>query len=179
VYNGVVCDKRSPIRRIAFHALSPGHRFANMGLKILRYDDAFMAGQNREEYLEKKENYGTIPWKEKADPSNGWATPFVVGHKYKIHWGMTGLDWDRMTLDVSERYRENDPSLYLVHNFTDIRAEMDVKFNGKVVKNDTIADVPQDYKTGQHVLYEDQRVREFHFVVNGRFEEDGVMTAKR
>jgi len=24
----------------------------------------------------------------------GWAVPFVTGHKYKISWGYTGIDFD-------------------------------------------------------------------------------------
>jgi len=27
---------------------------------------------------------------------SGWTVPFVTGHKYKIHWGTVGLDFDRM-----------------------------------------------------------------------------------
>jgi hypothetical protein len=93
---------------------------------------------------------------------------------------MTGVDWDRMSLDISERYLENDDSLYLVHNFTDIRAEMDVKFNGgKNIANDSIAEAPQDYKTGQHILYEDTSIREFHFIVNGAYTEAGKMEKTR
>ena len=43
-------------------------------------------------------------YKPKLDPAHGWATPFVTGHKYKIHWGQTGLDYDQMTVDPSERW---------------------------------------------------------------------------
>lgn len=31
-------------------------------------------------------NYSVIPYKEKKDPMNGWAVPFVTGHKYMIWW---------------------------------------------------------------------------------------------
>jgi len=34
-----------------------------------------------------------------------WAVPFVTGHKYKISWGYTGLDFDQMQVDLSERWR--------------------------------------------------------------------------
>jgi cell migration-inducing and hyaluronan-binding protein len=139
-----------------------------------------MAGLNKEEYMANAENYGTILWKEKQDPSNGWATPFVIGHKYKIHWGVTGLDFTGMTLDVSERYLEDDAGIYFVHNFTDTRAEMEVYFNGgERIANDSIADTPRDWKTGQHILYEDPTIREFHFIVNGAYSEPGVMTFQR
>lgn len=66
-----------------------------MGFKILRYDDNIVAEYgNKTEYLKNKTNYGTMIFKTKLDPANGWATPFVTGHKYKIHFGMTGLDYE-------------------------------------------------------------------------------------
>jgi hypothetical protein len=43
-FDGVICDKRGRMRRVAFHSMSPSHRFLNMGFKILRFDDTFMAG---------------------------------------------------------------------------------------------------------------------------------------
>jgi len=81
-------------------------------------------------YIDNKENYATINFKLKQSPSKGWATPFVTGHKYKIHWGKTGLDWDRLTIDVSERWRETDHSIHLFHNFTDKRASYDMWIDG-------------------------------------------------
>jgi hypothetical protein len=81
-----------------------------MGFKIIRYDDDIIAdyGGNVTEYLADSSNYGTMPFKEKLDPSNGWATPFVTGHKYKIHFGMTGLDYEELIIDASERWEESD-----------------------------------------------------------------------
>ena len=68
-----------------------------MGFKVVRYDDNKLAHYgytNETDYLNNKTEYSTIIFKEKSDPGNGWATPFVTGHKYKIHWGMTGLDFE-------------------------------------------------------------------------------------
>jgi hypothetical protein len=94
--------------------------------------------------------------------------PFVTGHKYKIHWGKVGLDWDGAVADMSERWTEADKSIYLVHNFTDQRAHMDVHFNDVLIKNDTIPKFESQYSPGQHVLFEDETVREFHFIINGK-----------
>jgi hypothetical protein len=59
-----------------------------MGLKVLRYDDDILAEYgNLTEYMNDKSNYGTINFKEKQDPMNGWASPWVTGKKYKIHFG--------------------------------------------------------------------------------------------
>ena len=63
-------------------------------------------------------------FKPKKDPMNGWATPFVTGHKYKIHWGMTGIDFEQMQYSMSERWEVTDQAIYFVHNFSDIRAEV-------------------------------------------------------
>lgn len=66
-----------------------------MGFKILRYDDDQIAEYSNITDLHKnKTAHSTILFKPKSDPMNGWATPFVTGHKYKIHWGMTGLDFE-------------------------------------------------------------------------------------
>lgn len=70
-----------------------------MGFKILRYDDSVLAeyyGGNKTLYTADKSQHSTILFKEKLDPMNGWATPFVTGHKYKIHFGMTGLDYEEL-----------------------------------------------------------------------------------
>lgn len=80
---------------------------------------------------------------------SGWTVPFVTGHKYKISWGNNGLDWDQMQVGLSERWAESDKSIYFVHNFTDVRAAMDVSVNGMSIEspnfiNDTIG-FPKDY----------------------------------
>jgi len=67
-----------------------------MGFKILRWEDRDLQGYGMNEtlYMNNKSEYATIIFKKKLDPGMGWATPFVTGHKYKIHWGMTGLDFE-------------------------------------------------------------------------------------
>jgi hypothetical protein len=72
----------------------------------------------------------------------------VTGHKYKIHWGQTGLDYDQMTIDASERWQETDKHLYFVHNFTQATAGMDVKLNNVIVKDKSIPAKVEDYKPG-------------------------------
>lgn len=73
-----------------------------MGLKILRMDDHVLAEHaNVTEYINNKSNYATINFKEKQDPGNGWAAPFVTGKKYKIHFGQTGLDYEQLRFDLS------------------------------------------------------------------------------
>jgi len=107
--------------------------------RILKYDDDLMVSVNREEYLKDLKNYSSWPWLK-----SGWTVPFVTGHKYKIHWGTVGLDWDQAQVSLSEIWEESDKSIYMVHNFTDVRQKMDVNVNSLKIDdekyiNDTIS----------------------------------------
>ena len=113
-----------------------------MGFKILRYDDDIVAEYgNKTEYLANKTHYATMFFKKSGDPSMGWAVPFVTGHKYKFHFGMTGLDYEELIVDVSERWEPEDLPIYFVHNWTDVRMAIDFRVggsNGYLVENNTI-----------------------------------------
>jgi len=100
----------------------------------------------------------------------------VTGHKYKIHWGVwdfPGLDWEDLKIGITDRWAPLDDPIYFVHNYTDTRVDYDVDFVGgpdKVrAKNDSIALSTRDYQTGQWVLFEDPEIREFHFVITGKY----------
>jgi hypothetical protein len=72
---------------------------------------------------------------------NGWAAPFVTGKKYKIHFGQTGLDYEELRIDLSEKWLETDDPIYLIHNFTDIRAQIDFHIGSKdgyIIPNNSI-----------------------------------------
>lgn len=82
-----------------------------------------------------------------------------------------------MTLDPSERWEPTDKSIYFVHNFTDVRATIDVKLGGLMVNEyagegedkkttNVIPALEADYKSGQSILYPEDEVREFHWIVN-------------
>jgi len=140
-------------------------------MRILKFDDSEMATVDREEYIGTKENYTSYPWLK-----SGWTVPFVTGHKYKLHWGTVGLDWDKMSVGLSERWAETDKSIYFVHNFTDVRVQYDSTVRGKAnddTKNDTIGAFSKDWKLGNNVLYNMTDVREYHFIVNGKQPEEG------
>ena len=59
----------------------------------MKWDDNILANVNLTEYVSSN-NYTNVIFKELKDPNMGWAVPFVTGHKYKVNWGYTGLDWD-------------------------------------------------------------------------------------
>jgi len=95
-----------------------------MGLKVLKYDDDFIGAMDetaKKTWIDTKSNYGTVFWKEKLKPMNNWVSGFVTGHKYKIHWGQTGLDFTDMKVTLSENWLSTDKSVYLVHNYTETR----------------------------------------------------------
>lgn len=86
----MVCDNSIQVRRVAFWNWKPNGLFSGMGFKVLKYDDDIigaMDNDTKQAYIDDKSNYGTIIFKSKLAPGDGWATPFVTGHKYKIHWG--------------------------------------------------------------------------------------------
>lgn len=63
-----------------------------------------LAKVNTSDYINSN-NYSIVPFKDKKDPMFAWAVPFVTGHKYKINWGSTGLDFTQMEVDQSERWQ--------------------------------------------------------------------------
>jgi len=98
---------------------------------------------------------------------------WILGHKYRIHWGQTGIDFEDMKVYISEEYTPTDESLYFVHNFTDVRAAIDVTYNGDLTPNNTIPTNPDDYITGQNLVLnntnpDDPREQTFSFIVNGK-----------
>ena len=92
-------------------------------MKVTRWDDS-LVGSDKAAYIQGLNNdtdISTIVFKVSLDPKNGWAVPYVTGHKYKIHW-RNGIDFTQMQVDQSNRWKSTDKPVYLVYNFTDVRA---------------------------------------------------------
>ena len=172
VYDGILCDSRVQVRRIAFHNYAPSH-FDMMDLKLLKIDGTEYNKTNAtavDEYFGDSSNYGIIPWKPKLDPSNAWAVPIVTGHKYKAHW-QYGLDFELMQLTLSKRWEATDKGIYFVFNFTDVREKVEVITGGDIIENMTLSNksaTPHLYQTGDNTVYNDTDVREIHLYVNGK-----------
>jgi hypothetical protein len=137
-------------------------------LKWLPYDDDVinaMTETELEEYIDNRDNYGTLEWK-----IEGWGVPMVTGHKYKIHWGLLGTNFDGMDVMIPQHYGEDDGDIYLVHNFTENRESLFVTKDGVLKANDTIPDVASRYVSGQNVVYpyEGTPSNEFHLIINGK-----------
>jgi len=127
IFNGQVCDNTVQIRRLAFHGANKQTDFEGQYLYAVPYDDEILAAQsNVTLYLLNRTNYGWTDYKEKSDPAAGWCSPFVTGHKYKIHWANTGIDFLGMQMQHSMKWEESDHAIHLVHNFSDDRALIQV-----------------------------------------------------
>jgi hypothetical protein len=63
--------------------------------------------------------------------------PLVTGKKYKIHW-QKGVDFMKMQIDLSPHWKTTDKDVYLVHNFTDVRAQIDFLTGGDNIKNQSL-----------------------------------------
>lgn len=77
----------------------------------MRYDDSITAPWVNEirtnettSYLVDTKNWGTGPWKEKKNPMFSNTISIVTGHKYRIHWGMTGLNFEDLTIHIDENW---------------------------------------------------------------------------
>jgi len=142
------CDNTVTIRRLSFYGANPRQMFDMMGFKILKYDDSLpeLADEEKKKaYIADKSKYTTINFKIFERPMSAWTAPYVVGHKYKIHWGKVGLDFENMKVQISDQYKPEDKSIYLVHNFTDVRAKYDIKLDGgELMKEDSIAEKEAD-----------------------------------
>jgi len=111
----------------------------------MRYDDSItkdwvndIRTNETTPYLVDMANWGTGNWKEKSDPGNANTIAIVTGHKYRIHWGKTGLNFENLQIKIDENWLETDKSIFFVHNFSDVRAAIDVKINGEIIPNNTL-----------------------------------------
>lgn len=173
VYNGIICPNTVQVRRIAFHGYSPSH-FDGMEMKIAKYDSTIVSGKSDEElqeYVDNSDNYSTVIFKSKLKPSMGWAMPYVTGYKYRVHWA-EGLDFERMKMEVSERWEESDRDILFNMNFTETREAINFTSSygsGDQIMNKTLWDhTSWERETGDNIVFNDTETREFEFVVNGK-----------
>jgi hypothetical protein len=127
LYDGVICDNTAQVRRVAFYSATPSYLFSGMNMNILKFDDAYVTAQPST-YEDDVVNFSSIKYKTKLDPSGSWTVPYVTGHKYKVHIG-SGLNFENMRIELSERWEQADKDVYFVSNFSDVRASIEVKSN--------------------------------------------------
>ena len=121
------------MRRIAFTGYSPDH-FNGMELKIAQYEkndiQAREANGTLEDWLDSEDNYSIVIFKKKLKPGNGWAMPYVTGRTYRVHW-RSGLDFEQMQFEMSERWEETDLNTFFNMNFTETREAVNFTSNGE------------------------------------------------
>lgn len=68
-----------------------------MVMKITKLDTAdeatMLSDGTLGTYLADDTNYSQVVFKKLQQPDNGWAMPYVTGHKYRVQWA-TGLDFE-------------------------------------------------------------------------------------
>ena len=73
-----------------------------------------------------------------------------------------------MEVDLSERWLPTDRDVYIVHNFTDVRAKYDFLTGGDNIKNLTLLSKNvSDHQFGANVVYNDTSVRKLEYLING------------
>lgn len=174
-YDGVVCNSSVQIRRIVFHNYVPDI-FAVMDMKVLQIDDAIVGKMNNvslKAYKDDVSQYSLFKFRPKIEPANAWAIPVVTGHKYNVHW-QWGLDFEKMQVTLSPLWSPTDKDVYIVHNFTDIRAKVDfiVSTGGqkpdKILNETLLSPLAAARQTGANVVYNDTAVRQIHYIINGK-----------
>ena len=110
-------------------------------------------------------------YKSKLKPANGWAMPFVTGHRYRVHWA-EGLDFERMHIEVSERWEETDKDVFFNMNFTETREAINFTTsygNGDQIHNKTLWENSSLLReSGDNIVLNDTETRELEFVINGK-----------
>ena len=67
----------------------------------------------------------------------GWPIVVATGKRYRVHWG-EGIDFERMSFDVSPLWAEDDETTHFMTNFTDIRMAMNfTDKDGNFIFNET------------------------------------------
>jgi len=151
-YDGVICDNTVQIRRLAFHSAKKAGEFTGMALRAILWDDSVITAMDNatlDAYKLNMSNYGNFDFKEKSDPMNGWAVPFVTGHKYKVHWG-TGIPMEEMKISISENWELTDKPVEFVFNHTQERAAINVTYEGTLIANESIPTDKALYSSGQN-----------------------------
>ena len=80
-----------------------------------------------------------MPFKQRSDPAEAWAIPFVTNNRYKIHW-KEGVDFTSMQIRRSVVWTDADKSIIFSHNNTDRRDVFNFTLSdGSYIENDTVS----------------------------------------
>ena len=73
-----------------------------------------------------------------------------------------------MQVTLSPHWKPTDKDVYIIHNFTDVRAKVDFLTAGDSIKNTTLLQNTALKHFGANVVYNQTAVREIHYLVNGK-----------
>lgn len=145
-----------------------------MEMKITQYeinDVNAMTPDELQAYVDDGANYSVVPFKSKLAPSDGWAMPYVTGHKYRVHWA-EGLDFERMKIEVSERWQDTDKDVFFNLNFTETREAVNFTSaygSGVQILNETFwQSTAATRESGDNIVLNDTETRQIEFAINGR-----------
>mmetsp|Transcript_29266 Transcript_29266/g.28405 ORF Transcript_29266/g.28405 Transcript_29266/m.28405 type:complete len:216 (-) Transcript_29266:2472-3119(-) len=144
-------------------------------MRVLLYDDSVIGSMSEDElhdYVETTDTHSNFIYRKQPDPSNGWAAPFVTGHRYKVTWGF-GLDFEEMRYVLSNRWENSDLEIELVMNFTDKRENVEFYSGGSMIDNETFLNDVR--KTGDNWVLNDTETRLIYAVANGKDHERNVV----
>ena len=84
-----------------------------------------------------------------------------------------------MKVILSERWEATDKPIYMITNFTDQRASVDIKVENDddFIANETLLEFSEDeWLLGHNIIYNDTATREIHYIIAGNDLERRDMT---
>ena len=108
-----------------------------------------------------------------GSPSKGWHMPFVTGHRYKVSWGASGLDFETIQVRVEQNWASTDLPIEIVHNHTDTRVYINATqydedwLELEQIANETYLDSSSSWVMGSNIHYPEEDTQMFYYVVTG------------
>jgi len=172
IHDGVICDSTNQMRRVVFYDAKNIAIFEGMHMNVLLYDDEILGAQTSvEDYKLDRSKYSRIEYKDKQNPVKSWPSPYLTGHKYKVSWGGSGLDFDQMKIMLSDQFEETDGNMIFIHNYTDVRAKYEVRAGSTSYDNATLQSFDVNFPghiTGQNHHFNATGFQSLQVVVNGK-----------
>jgi hypothetical protein len=98
------------MRRVSFSGAKPNDKYRGMNGFLTNIDSGTnqaLAGDDLKTRLDNDDNWGTVIFKQKSDPSNSWTFPLVTGSSYMMKW-INNLDFENMKVTISSHWKETD-----------------------------------------------------------------------
>ena len=120
--DGVICNDSVQVRRVFVSDASPNSNLFSQALKIFQVNHTLENLNLTNNFY----NFSEIKFNEYKDQNNGWAVPFITGYNYLLTFGILGLDFSSISLEMSKCWNINDNSINLLFNYTERRQDFKV-----------------------------------------------------